>query len=326
MRAELSPSVTAGGSSPRSAPRPALDRARIPARHAGAPPKPVDYEHLFLDNLEMIESSVARVAWRGRLTQEDSSDFRSHVFLKLVEKDYDILRRFEGRSTLPTYLAVVVQRLFQDYRNHLWGKWRPSTAARLGGAVAVHLERLMTRDGLTFDEAVTELHRAHGVEESREALWAIAERFPARIDRRLQPESALAAYAEADPGPEAAVARAELQALAVQAHAALERAVSQLDADTRAILRLCFWEGMAVSDIARSFGIPQRPLYRRIERVLLELRAALAADGLADDAKRLIAHLWSDLVDPPELLRRQVEMEDATPRPSLHGEVTDARR
>src|SRR4029453_14108130 len=45
--------------------------------------------------------------------------------LRLVEDDYDVLRRFQARSSLPTYVTVVIQRLFLDYRNRLWGKWRP---------------------------------------------------------------------------------------------------------------------------------------------------------------------------------------------------------
>ena len=41
----------------------------------------------------------------------------------------------------------------QDWRNARWGKWRPSAEARRQGALATHLERLMRRDGLTFEEA-----------------------------------------------------------------------------------------------------------------------------------------------------------------------------
>src|SRR5215208_5464467 len=54
-----------------------------------------------------------------------------------------VRRRFERRSSLPTYVTVVIQRLFLDYRNRLWGKWRPSSDAKRLGPTAMLLERLV---------------------------------------------------------------------------------------------------------------------------------------------------------------------------------------
>ena len=45
---------------------------------------------------------------------------------------------------------AVIQRLFLDARIAKWGKWRPSVSARRLGGVAVLLERLLTRDGLSL--------------------------------------------------------------------------------------------------------------------------------------------------------------------------------
>jgi len=52
---------------------------------------------------------------------------------------YDaLLAKFEGRSSLRTFLTVVIQRLFLDHRISAWGKWRPSAEARRGGSTRRH--------------------------------------------------------------------------------------------------------------------------------------------------------------------------------------------
>jgi RNA polymerase sigma factor for flagellar operon FliA len=40
----------------------------------------------------------------------EADDFASHPKLKLIEDDYAILRKFQGRSSLRTYLTVVIER------------------------------------------------------------------------------------------------------------------------------------------------------------------------------------------------------------------------
>jgi RNA polymerase sigma-70 factor (ECF subfamily) len=46
-----------------------------------------------------------------RLTREDREDLASEVFLAILNKDFAILRRFRGESSLATYLTVVARRV-----------------------------------------------------------------------------------------------------------------------------------------------------------------------------------------------------------------------
>ena len=87
-------------------------------------------EALFLSQLDVIERVISFVCVRHHLPGSDADDFGSHVKLRLIESDYAILKKFEGRSSLRTYLTVVIQRLFLDYRISAWGKWRPSAEAK----------------------------------------------------------------------------------------------------------------------------------------------------------------------------------------------------
>src|SRR5262249_56536161 len=83
-----------------------------------------------------------------RLSPAEADDFRSEVRLHFIDRNYEVLRRFENRSSLPTYVTVVIQRLFLDYRNRLWGKWRPSSEAKRQGPTWILFERLLAGDGL----------------------------------------------------------------------------------------------------------------------------------------------------------------------------------
>jgi DNA-directed RNA polymerase specialized sigma24 family protein len=90
----------------------------------------------------LIERRLQALSRRSRLPAHQADDFCSWALFKLVEDDYKVLARWEGRSSFSTYLTVVLVHLLQDFRTHLWGKWRASAAARRQGDRAVLLERL----------------------------------------------------------------------------------------------------------------------------------------------------------------------------------------
>jgi DNA-directed RNA polymerase specialized sigma24 family protein len=73
-------------------------------------------EQLFLAELALIERVSAWVCARHCLRGADAEDFASTVKLRFIENDYEILGRFEGRSSLKTYVAVVINRLYLDYQ------------------------------------------------------------------------------------------------------------------------------------------------------------------------------------------------------------------
>src|SRR5688572_4266032 len=98
---------------------------------------------LFETNLGTIERVIAVVCRRARLFGPDAEDFASEVRLALIENDYEILAKYEGRSSLDTFLTVVIQRLLADARTRAKGRWHASTEAQRLGPVAVQLETLV---------------------------------------------------------------------------------------------------------------------------------------------------------------------------------------
>ena len=255
---------------------------------------------IYADQASVIEAVLAHICRARRLTIDPCQEFSSWVRLRLLENDSAILRKFSGRSSPRTFLMTVVQRLYLDWRDKEWGKWRPSTAARRAGTVAIELERLVLRDRVPFEEAVEHL-RSRGVAESREQCDAIWAELPRRPGRRPESEAELAhAPAPADLDP---VAMDDQRVRAARAGAALTEAIAGLDATDHLIIRLRFQDGMTVSRIAQLIGQDQKALYRRIEQVLNRMRQALLARGVS--AAEITDLLGSATVDFPAAFARR---------------------
>lgn len=237
---------------------------------------------LYLTHQLLIERALRFTARRHRCAADEADDFAAWARLKLVENDYAILAQFEGRAGMASYLAVVVQRLFLDYRISKWGKWRPSAEAKRLGPLAVRVELLLVRDGLNLEEAYQTL-RAADPELQREALEDLQARLPVRVSRRFEGEEALESMAAAEPAPEERLLEKEETGRKRQANRCLMEAMRELEPQDQIILRLRFAEGMQIADVARTLHLEARPLYRRIERLVAELRRGLGERGIAGE-------------------------------------------
>ena len=265
---------------------PALPRGRTPA--TGSLASGLEGEDVFLACLPVIDDVTAQVCRRHRLAAAEGEDFRSDVRLHFMQRDYEVLRRFEGRSSLVTYVTVVVQRLFLDYRNRQWGKWRPSAEAKRLGSAAILFERLVARDGWTVEQAIEMLRVNHGVVID-ESLERLRERLASRAPgRQFVPEEEAGQIESDGPWADVKVVRAEQDFLAKRVQTALDRARQALHAEDRLILRMRFEDAVPVADIARALHLDQKRLYRRIERLLAALGESLEAEGISRAEVRML--------------------------------------
>ena len=243
---------------------------------------------LFLDNLPVIDAAVGMVCRRHHLTAAEADDFAAEVRLHFIAREYEPLRLFEGRSSLRTYLIVVVQHLFIDYQNRLWGKWRPSAEARRLGRIGILIERLVIRDGWSFDQVCETLRVNHGIEidAALQSLFVkLAERAPTR---QFVADVEAEAVASAGPSPDANVLRAEQGFRAKRVQTALERVRQSLSPDERLILKMRYEDAVPVADIARALHLDQKRLYRTIDQLLARLRQRLEEAGIARDEVALL--------------------------------------
>lgn len=255
---------------------------------------PPDPEALLRENLRYLERVAASLCRRHGLVGDEADDFAGWARMRLVENDFAIVRRFRGESAFTTYLTVVTAMLFRDYRVALWGRWRPSAAARRMGDLAVRLETLVHREGFRLDQAGERLRSEGATELPDRALAELLARLPPRAPLRptLAGEDALAAVAAPELA-DAPLAAAETDAERRAASDAVLRAVEGLPPEERVIVRMRVWEELSVADIARALGLPQKPLYRRLERIFSRLRADVERAGVTKGDVRRMLEEWA---------------------------------
>lgn len=264
----------------------------------------MDYQRLFLDNLDLIDQIVRTTGRRRHLSPTEQEDLAGSVRLRLIEDNYAVLRKFQNRSTFWTYLASVIERMSMDFCIEQWGRWRPSAMAERLGPEAILLERLVHRDGHSFEEALELARARHDVKLSQVQLRNIWEQLPLRTRRSEVPEEAAAAMAAPDTAEvdvEDAAHREELSRVERVLAEALARCTDQ----ERLLLALRFDQGLKIAEIASVLGGSAPTLHRHLAKALSQLHEALKSAGVKpSDVSRLLGH-QSIIISP--LLRVEIE-------------------
>lgn len=255
----------------------------------------MDPRQLLTDEWKTVERLIAATCRRRGIVGADADIFASMVKVKLFDNDCEIVRRFRGDAKFSTYLNIVVQNTFTDFSVRRVGKWHPSAAATREGPLALELERLIYRDGYTLDEAMTKLQTANPTIK-REQLLDLLRKLPVR-HRRFSTVSMDAI--ELDPpdttGADILVVANERAQLSNRAANAVRDCLRRLPPGDRLMLQFQFESGMQLSQVARILGVEQKPLYRRREQLLRQLKEELAAAGItAVEVADLIGHITED--------------------------------
>lgn len=254
-------------------------------------------EETFLEHLRTIERIAAFVCRRNHLSPDETADFCQEVKVRLLDDDYAVIRKFEGRSSFSTYLTTVIQRLFHQWRVEQWGKWRPSAEAKRLGDKAVTLERLLTRDGYSFAEAVQVLTTPAGAVYTVAELEAIHARLPLRNPRPVLISDEVSAEAVASDGDaDERIEAGDRERTARSAASTIDKVLGGMEAEDRLILQMRFWEQRKVPDIARRLQLEQKKVYKRLDKLFASMRRALEEAGVRRrDVDRLLSSGDQDL-------------------------------
>jgi len=213
------------------------------------------------------------------------------VRLRLIENDYAVLRKFQNRSSLRTYLIAVIERLSLDFCVERWGRWRPSAAADRLGPVAVRLEQLVTRDGHSLGEAMEIVRTSHVSELSLSQLHDIWRQLPARA-RIVEVGEDAAAAVSSNQRSESHVEDAERRLSVERLERTLKSAFESIPDQDRVLLALRFDQDLSIAQISRLTGSSVPTLHRRLDRAVKDLRRALAASGVDPrEVADLIGHV-----------------------------------
>lgn len=235
----------------------------------------VDGSTLLSAHLGTVQEAIRVVCRLQNLSADDAEELSSLVYLKLLQGNGSVLRRFRGESSLRTFLIVVVRRVLLDCWIARNGKWRPSTDARRLGEVAVELERLVYREGMSLAEAAETVRISRGVEDTDDELAFLLSLLPARPTRRFVSDASLAGLAASELDPLEQL----LQHSGPSRMAQVKAALASLTMDDRQLLSLRFAHNLTVREIAIRRGIEAKVLYRRFERILRQLRTSVAAQS-----------------------------------------------
>jgi RNA polymerase sigma factor (sigma-70 family) len=202
--------------------------------------------------------------------------------LRLLEDDCAVLRKFNGLSSLKTFLVTVVQHLFQDWRIKEWGKWRPTADARRLGPVAVELERLVLRDDMEFEQAVQVL-----ISKGTAASTAECDEIWGQLKQRPRRQRASSDVLVDVPAPSRdAVEEEQRRERALAMVAALRKAIAALPPGDQLIVKLRYEDRFTVARIAKLIDSEQKPLYRRYEQLWKQLRASMEKCGVSEQDVR----------------------------------------
>lgn len=203
--------------------------------------------------------------------------------LKLIENDYSVLRKHDRRSSFAAFISVVVQRLLLDYRIAQWGKWHASAEAKRLGDRAIAIEAMLYRDGRTVDEVLPVVQR-RWPEVTHAEIEDLTRRLPRRLPRpRAVPVDLAAEEVGADTeSVHAAAFERDRIELAQRVNAIVRSVINEIGEHDRAVFRLHFDGGMSIAEIARTLHVEQKPLYRRVQRILAHLRSRLEAEGIGE--------------------------------------------
>lgn len=239
-----------------------------------------DCERALVDNLEWARGVMAAQCRNFRMGRAEADEFQSWAIERLVDNEYHIFRQFRGGSSIRTYLRAVIRTLIREYAAARWGRYRPSSAARRAGPTGLALDRLINRDGLSATQAASALMNRGAAPSSERDLTRLALSLPVRNSREPIPLEQLidipTAPNRADDRISSAEEVAELESIRLVIESSLQEC-SEFDVR---VLEMHFWQRLAISEIARQLGIPQKPLYRTFDRLLGFLRQRLESRGL----------------------------------------------
>lgn len=262
------------------------------------------YQRQLLNHLELIQQIVRQTARRRHFSPDEEEDFAGFVYVRLLDDESAILRKFKHRSTIETYLTAVIAVLASDFRNDLWGRWRVSAVATRLGPAAELLERLVYHDRHALEDAIALVRSRHGValtEAELRVVWAM-------LPVRQRPFEVHEVAAHVVPAPDEAdvhIEDEERRKDIERVESALRTALAAMPSRDRLALALRFDHGLTVAEIARLQGKSAATVYRRMDRRIRDLRSALAQAGVDGRlAMRLIGHPYIGL---SPMLRSEIE-------------------
>lgn len=230
-----------------------------------------------------IEAAIGAVSAHFRFDPDVRDDFAGVVHQKFFDPEKSPLLRIRDKASWESYLRVVVTNLARDFADKIWGKWRPSAAAKSFGEWGVRLEMLLSRDRLGLEEAIEIVRSESGGALSRSEAYEIYAVLP--VGLRARPSPNLPELERQESG-DTADGRLWADVLEQERTIAFERVLqllADMDADDALMMRLRYEDGFTLARIGEEVGLSLQRVHERIAKTLSELRRVLEEEGFERD-------------------------------------------
>jgi DNA-directed RNA polymerase specialized sigma24 family protein len=252
---------------------------------------------VFVD--EQTPAIVSLIERSGVRDRDEAMEVYTRVCERLAENDCARLRRWDpAKGRLGAWLAVVVRRVMVDWVRGRAGRRRLFGAIQELDPLHQQVFQLYYWGDRTPSEIASELSvtagRTVGLLEVLAALDAIHDAMTERhfselVSMTARSKPPVSLDAEVDEGrvdPVDPAAPADARVAGREREAALEAALASLPPEDAAIVRLHYFQGLALADVRRALHLPD--LSRaRLAGIVEALRTRLAGDaGWAGGAPR----------------------------------------
>ena len=254
---------------------------------------------------------INRMALRRYPQAELAEEAALFVMERLAEDDWRRLRSFTGRSTFTTYLGAVTLRLLEDFSRQRFGRVKPPLWIRRLGGIWLRLFRLLCQERYSPADAIAILctlqpSNAATVET---ATYQLLGEIPSCGEyhgeqTELNEETLLPNTDQECSAQEHQYEEEERRQLFLslgrvlfsnqpteQTPRLLERLAAvgaSLPTKERLLLKLCYRDGVAVTEAGRMLGWNRFQVHGRLRRLLQRLRQDLVTAGLDKELRLLL--------------------------------------
>lgn len=230
----------------------------------------------FNDNIETIYSTINFFCRNKQIIGEDKKDFSSQILIKVIDNDYKVLRSYNKKSKLTTYLLTVISNYYIDLKRKEIKRWRPSKKSKNKGPIAVKLDELINKKNYTLEEAHDTLTINHNYNVTLDELSKIASEFKnsTRQIRKVS-DTHLTTLTDNNPHTEEAIIKTEDQKTVNDMIRVSVKIRENLPGEAKLILKMRFFDDYSISQIGRMLNIKRHAVDKILKDSLKEIKDSL---------------------------------------------------
>ncbi|MBU1567825.1 MAG: sigma-70 family RNA polymerase sigma factor [Proteobacteria bacterium] len=268
----------------------------------------MDWKERTLSHWDRINALAVRRFGRGSFAEEAALA----VIEGLEADNWQRVRTFSGQASFPSFIMAISARIFEDFARKRYGRVRPPLWVRTFGGIWQKLFQALCLERLPVNDAVEVVHQQQVTVEAT-VIETAAYELLARIPGCGMAQGMEVAYEE-----EAALEgdgdrRGPVDTFETREQEELFRAVFQLvlgqeqgvvgedllkkyqevkmslSPEEKLLLKLCYQDGLGVTEAGEMLGITRFQAHGRMHRLLKRLQAEFRRCGLAEALRPLLS-------------------------------------